>query len=69
MEPDSTERDDEVAINEVNEEWVYVEEQQVDEQQKNRRIGARMGCATAARWDARKTLETENATKGEHPEE
>ena len=31
-EPDSTERADDVATNEVNEEWAYVEEQQVTEQ-------------------------------------
>ena len=32
MEPDSTERDDDVATNETNEEWAYVEEQQIVEQ-------------------------------------
>ena len=31
-EPDSTKRDDDVAINETNQEWTYVEEQQVVEQ-------------------------------------
>ena len=30
-EPDSTKRDDDVATNEVNEEWVYVEEHEVVE--------------------------------------
>ena len=32
MEPDKTERDDDVATNEANEEWAYVEDQQVVEQ-------------------------------------
>ena len=41
----------------------------LSERQKNRKIGARMRCTTAARWVAGKTLETENATKGEHLEE
>ena len=41
----------------------------LSKQQKNRRVGAHMRCTTAARWVAGKTLETENATKGEHPEE
>ena len=38
-------------------------------QRKNRRFGACIRCTTSARWIARKTIETENATKGEHPEE
>ena len=41
----------------------------LSKQQKKRRIGARMRCKTAARWVVRKTLETENATNSEHPEE
>ena len=48
----------------------YVEEQQVlDQATEESPIGARMRCTTATRWVAGKTLETENATKGEHPEE
>ena len=41
----------------------------LSKQQKSRRIGACIRCTTAARWVAGKTLETENVTKGEHPEE
>ena len=41
----------------------------LSKQQKNRRIGARKRCTTAARSVAGKTAETENATKGERPEE
>ena len=41
----------------------------LSKQQKNRRVGACMRCTTAARWVAGKTLETDNAASGEHPEE
>ena len=36
---------------------------------KNRRVVHARGCTTAGRWIGRKTLETENATKGEQPDE